>query len=125
MSLIHVFSHLLTSSPLPLQTSTLSLAATANVYPVQWDGSGQSQNGFTGGPLALTAQPQFGDAVAIRVPLLHMASFNDGEEGEHQLFAIMVLMLPGNSARRCAGIRSLYIKLLVLFSFTVVLRLGL
>jgi hypothetical protein len=29
-----------------------------------------------------------------------MASFNDGEEGENQLFAIMVLMLPGNSARR-------------------------
>lgn len=84
-----------------VQTSTLSLAATANIYPVQWDGgSSHSQNGFTGGPLTLTAQPQFGDAVAIRVPLLHMASFNDGEEGENQLFAIMVLMLPGNSARR-------------------------
>lgn len=32
-----------------------------------------------------------------------MASFNDGEEGENQLFAIMVLMLPGNSARRCGN----------------------
>jgi ethylene receptor len=43
-----------------------------------------------------------GDVVAVRVPLLHLTNFHPGDwpDSSKRLFALMVLMLPSDSARR-------------------------
>ena len=57
-------------------------------------------------PVALTrprsSKYMTGDVVAVRVPLLHLSNFCAGEwpESSHKAYALMVLMLPSDSARR-------------------------